>query len=91
MPNFDFTAVNVISFIGIFAILIYSVVLHEIAHGYAAYKCGDDTAFLLGRLSLNPIKHIDPFMTVILPIALLLMTGGKLVFGGAKTCSCATS
>ncbi|MBR5260467.1 MAG: site-2 protease family protein [Eggerthellaceae bacterium] len=59
-----------------------ALVLHEVAHGFAAYKLGDPTAKRSGRLSLNPMKHIDPFGTVILP--LLLMVMGWPVFGYAK-------
>ncbi len=59
-----------------------ALVLHEVAHGFAAYKLGDPTAKSQGRLSLNPIKHIDPFGTVILP--LLLMVMNMPVFGYAK-------
>jgi Zn-dependent protease len=66
-----------------FPILIYSAILHEIAHGYVADKLGDPTARLSGRLTLNPIKHIDPFLSIILPI-LLLVSGSPVIFGGAK-------
>jgi Zn-dependent protease len=62
--------------------LIFAVTLHEAAHGYAARACGDDTAERLGRISLNPLKHIDPFGSIILP-GLLLMIGG-VMFGWAK-------
>ncbi len=65
-------------------ILIMSVVLHEVAHGYMAFQLGDMTAYLKGRLSLNPIKHIHPVLTILLPAALLWMSGGQFVFGGAK-------
>ena len=58
------------------------MVAHEYAHGYAALRQGDDTALKLGRLTLNPLKHIDPFMTVIMPVALFLSTG--MAMGGAK-------
>ncbi len=58
------------------------MVAHEYAHGYAAKKQGDPTAWQLGRLTFNPIKHIDPFMTILLPI--MLMWAGGPVFGGAK-------
>jgi len=58
------------------------MVAHEYAHGYAALKQGDATAYQLGRLTWNPVKHIDPFMTVILPI--LTFFGGGFIFGGAK-------
>jgi Zn-dependent protease len=57
-------------------------VAHEYAHGYAALKQGDTTAQQLGRLTWNPLKHIDPFMTVIMPFVLYLTVG--LLFGGAK-------
>lgn len=60
-----------------------AIILHEIAHGYVAYKLGDPTAKLLGRLTLNPIKHIDPLMSVIIP-ALLIFSGSPIIFGGAK-------
>jgi Zn-dependent protease len=61
-----------------------SVVLHEVAHGWVAKQCGDYTAEAAGRLSLNPLRHIDPFMTIILPILLLFLSGGRSIFGGAK-------
>jgi Zn-dependent protease len=63
--------------------LIVAVVLHEIAHGYVAYLLGDPTAKKLGRLSLNPIRHVDPFMTLILP-GLLVLAQSPVLFGGAK-------
>ena len=60
-----------------------SVVIHEVSHGYMAYVLGDPTAKLAGRLTLNPIAHIDPFGSVILPLLLSLLPGG-IVFGWAK-------
>ncbi len=63
--------------------LVLSVVIHEMAHGYAANWLGDPTARLQGRLSANPLVHIDPFMSVILP-GLLIMTGSPFLFGAAK-------
>ena len=63
-------------------VLLFSMVAHEYAHGYAAFKQGDMTAYQLGRLTWNPLKHIDPFMTVILPVMLALLGGP--IFGGAK-------
>lgn len=63
--------------------LIFSVVLHEMAHGYAANWLGDPTARLQGRLSANPLVHIDPMMSVILP-AILIFTGSGFIFGAAK-------
>jgi len=63
--------------------LLVAVVLHEVAHGIAAEKLGDTTARKLGRITLNPIKHIDPFMTIALP-AMLIFSGSPVIFGGAK-------
>ena len=63
-------------------VLLFSMVAHEYAHGYAAFKQGDNTAYQLGRLTWNPIKHIDPFMTVLLPVMLFFLGGP--IFGGAK-------
>lgn len=56
-----------------FAAFIFSVVVHEVSHGYVAERLGDPTARLLGRLTLNPLKHIDPFGSVLLPIMLAMM------------------
>jgi Zn-dependent protease len=64
-------------------ILVYSSILHEIAHGFVAYRLGDPTAKLSGRLTLNPIKHIDPFMSIIFPL-ILILSGSPIIFGGAK-------
>jgi len=65
-------------------VLLFSMVAHEYAHAEAAYRQGDDTAYMLGRLTLNPLKHIDPFMTVLLPVMLWFASGGTYTFGGAK-------
>jgi Zn-dependent protease len=65
-------------------VLLFSVIAHEYAHGYAALKQGDTTAYMLGRLTWNPIKHIDPFMTVLLPLLLWYGSGGRMLLGGAK-------
>jgi Zn-dependent protease len=70
------------SFLLFAPVLLFSMVAHEYAHGYAALRQGDTTALQLGRLTWNPLKHIDPFMTVILPTMLYLM--GGVIFGGAK-------
>jgi Zn-dependent protease len=64
-------------------VLLFSVVAHEYAHAEAAYRQGDSTAYMLGRLTLNPLKHIDPVMTVLLP-GILIVTGAPFVFGAAK-------
>jgi len=65
-------------------VLLFSMVAHEYAHAEAAYRQGDDTAHMLGRLTMNPLKHIDPFMTVLLPIMLWVGSGGRYAFGAAK-------
>ncbi len=70
------------NFILIAPVLLFSMVAHEYAHGYAALRNGDPTAYQLGRLTWNPAKHIDPFMTIILPLVLFLANGP--IFGGAK-------
>ena len=64
-------------------VLIYSAILHEIAHGYVAERLGDPTARIMGRLTLNPIPHIDPFLSILLPLMLILI-GSPVIFGGAK-------
>jgi Zn-dependent protease len=70
------------NFILMAPVLLFSMVAHEYAHGYAALRNGDTTAYQLGRLTWNPAKHIDPFMTIILP--LLLFIANAPIFGGAK-------
>ncbi len=65
------------------AILIMSIVIHEISHGFMAEYFGDKTARYAGRLTLNPIKHLDPFGSVILP-AVLVLSGSSILFGWAK-------
>ncbi len=63
--------------------VLIAVTLHEAAHGFAARLFGDNTAYLLGRVSLNPLKHVDPFGTVLLP-GLLLLSHSPFLFGYAK-------
>ncbi len=65
-------------------VLLFSVIAHEYAHGYAALRQGDQTALMLGRLTWNPLKHIDPMMTIIVPAMLWIGSGGKMLLGGAK-------
>lgn len=69
--------------IGLIIALIISVIIHEMAHGYAANWLGDPTARLQGRLSPNPLVHLDPLMSVIIP-GLLIMSGSPILFGAAK-------
>lgn len=76
-----------IQFIILLFVLFFSVVVHEFCHGYAALLNGDDTARLLGRLTLNPIPHIDPVGTILLPLLLVLsavVTGKMFIIGWAK-------
>lgn len=74
---------NTIQTITIWALpVLFAITLHEVAHGWVAKKFGDKTAHSLGRLSLNPIKHIDPVGTILVPIALIVTTG--YAFGWAK-------
>jgi len=67
----------------IIPILLFSMIVHEVAHGWVALKCGDPTARDAGRLTFNPIPHIDPFMTILLP-AMLIFSGSVFIIGGAK-------
>lgn len=71
-------------FILIFPILLFSFVAHEYAHVWTALKQGDDTGYMLGRLTLNPLPHIDPFMSIILPVGLYILSQGTFTFGGPK-------
>jgi Zn-dependent protease len=71
------------SIIAMVVALVISVIIHEMAHGYMANYLGDPTARLQGRLSANPLVHIDPMMSVILPL-ILIMSGSPFVFGAAK-------
>ena len=64
--------------------VLIAITFHEAAHGWAAWRLGDYTAYNQGRITFNPIKHIDPFGTLILPGLLLLGTGGQMMFGFAK-------
>lgn len=64
-------------------ILLFSAILHEVAHGFVADRLGDPTARLAGRLTLNPKSHIDPFMSILLPL-MLLFSGSPIIFGAAK-------
>jgi Zn-dependent protease len=75
----------IIETIALYAIpMIFAITLHEAAHGYVAKYFGDYTAYQAGRVSLNPINHIDPIGTILIPVALVVMTAGQFVFGWAK-------
>jgi Zn-dependent protease len=69
-------------FLLVVPILLFSMVAHEYAHGYAALRQGDNTALMLGRLTWNPLKHIDPVMTILMPLVTFFFAG--VAFGGAK-------
>jgi len=75
---------SIVSFFILFVLLLIAMIVHEFAHGYVAYKMGDSTAKLSGRLTLNPFVHIDLFWTLLLPLMLFLTTAGRFVFGAAK-------
>ena len=64
--------------------VLFAITVHEAAHGYAARHFGDDTAFVMGRITLNPIKHIDPVGTILMPLMLYFATSGAFLFGYAK-------
>lgn len=74
---------NLLSGIISLAILLFSAILHEVAHGLVAERLGDPTARLAGRLTLNPKNHIDPMMSIALPL-ILLISGSPIIFGAAK-------
>ncbi len=77
-------AVLIISFCVSFGLLLIAMSAHEFAHGWVAYKLGDSSAKLSGRLTLNPLAHVDIFWTLILPLFIFISSGGKFVFGAAK-------
>ncbi len=65
-------------------VFVFLVIIHEVSHGLMAKELGDDTAEKMGRLTLNPLAHLDPFGSVLLPLMMYLFTEGKLIFGWAK-------
>lgn len=74
---------SVIQAIAVYAIpVLFAITVHEAAHGYVARMFGDNTAYVLGRVTLNPVKHIDPIGTIAVPLGMLVMTG--FMFGWAK-------
>lgn len=64
--------------------LVFAMVAHEYAHAITALRQGDDTAYMLGRVTLNPLPHIDPWMSIVLPALIWFASGGAYTFGGAK-------
>ena len=77
MPDFQTLIIYIIP-------LLFAITLHEAAHGWVASKLGDHTARMMGRVTLNPIKHVDPVGTILVPLTLLLMPGVGFIFGWAK-------
>ena len=76
---------NLIQTIALYALpVLFAITVHEAAHGYAARHFGDDTAYLQGRMTLNPFKHIDPVGTIAMPLLLYFATSGAFLFGYAK-------
>jgi hypothetical protein len=64
--------------------VVFAITLHEAAHGYVAHRLGDNTALMMGRVTLNPLPHIDPMGTLLMPVVLFLATGGNFLFGYAR-------
>ena len=81
--GFDWNAIAFTASTWILPVL-FAITLHEAAHGWVAWRLGDDTARVLGRVSFNPLRHIDPFGTVLMPALLLFASGGRMMFGFAK-------
>ena len=76
---------QIIQTVAIYALpVLFAITVHEAAHGYAALHFGDNTAHMLGRITLNPIKHIDPLGTIAMPLLLYFATSGAFLFGYAK-------
>ncbi len=76
---------HLIQTVAIFALpVIFAITVHEAAHGYAARHFGDNTAWMMGRVTLNPVRHIDPVGTVLMPLLLYFATSGAFLFGYAK-------
>jgi Zn-dependent protease len=79
----DFSTI-LLQFVLRILVVIPSIILHEVAHGYAALRCGDDTAKRAGRLTFNPLPHLDLWGTVVMPVMLLVLSNGLFTFGYAK-------
>ena len=76
---------NLIQSILIYALpVLFAITVHEAAHGYVARHFGDNTAYVMGRVTLNPFKHIDPIGTILMPLMLYFATSGAFLFGYAK-------
>ncbi len=76
---------NLIQTVALYALpVLFAITVHEAAHGYAARHFGDNTAWKMGRVTLNPMKHIDPVGTIVMPLVLYFVTSGAFLFGYAK-------
>ena len=76
---------DLIQTVAVYALpVLFAITLHEAAHAFAAKYFGDNTAYMMGRMSLNPLKHIDPFGTIVIPVLLYFATSGAFLFGYAK-------
>jgi Zn-dependent protease len=76
---------HLIQTVAIYALpVLFAITIHEAAHGYAARHFGDNTAYMMGRITLNPLKHIDPVGTILMPLLLYFATSGTFLFGYAK-------
>ena len=76
---------SLVQAVAIYALpVLFAITLHEAAHGFVAHRCGDDSAFRLGRVTLNPLRHIDLYGTILMPLLLLLISHGQFMFGYAK-------
>ena len=76
---------NLVQTVLIYALpVLFAITIHEAAHGYVARALGDNTAYAMGRVTLNPIKHVDPVGTILMPLLLYFATKGAFLFGYAK-------
>ncbi len=80
----DSLAFKAVDFAIQLAVILFAISVHESAHAYSALKFGDTTARDLGRISLNPIRHLDPFGSVLVPLIMYMVSAGRLIFGAAK-------
>lgn len=80
----DSLAFKIVDFGIQLSVILFAISFHESAHAWSALKFGDTTARDLGRISLNPLRHLDPFGSVLLPLAMYILSSGRLIFGSAK-------
>lgn len=80
----DSLSFKIVDFAIQLAVILFAISFHESAHAYSAYRFGDTTARDLGRISLNPLRHLDPFGSVLLPLFMYILSSGRMIFGAAK-------